>query len=254
MTEQAASAVLERLCAVEWTGDWDDAFARLMSRRVLMREYLRRAAVWAQRYSAESAWPFFDVTEYAASEFTLSPETSAGLQACLARVTGGESIRRTCTGAVRLAVLRAQDPAFGDGLPDLYEPLVLFYERGGEFLWDNAGSLDLTGALMRPGTLQGHLGSPLLPSLDSRLLDVVDAEGRITYYAAADRKGPVLRQRVVRGEAHAEAFDQEGLRWEPVGRPLPTSPQQAQGFGLVWLDEMEAFALMAAFLAAADGR
>lgn len=35
--------MLNRLRTVEWVGDWDSVFARVMSRRILMREYLRRA-------------------------------------------------------------------------------------------------------------------------------------------------------------------------------------------------------------------
>ncbi|MFJ3515449.1 MULTISPECIES: hypothetical protein [unclassified Streptomyces] len=120
--------MLNRLRTVEWVGDWDSVLARVMSRRILMREYLRRAALWAQTYSVESAWPFFDVTAYSDPEFCLSPESAAELEVCLSHVPGSE-MKETCAGAVRLAELREQNPAV---LPDLYEPLVLFYERGGQ--------------------------------------------------------------------------------------------------------------------------
>ncbi|MGP3688185.1 hypothetical protein ACTVZO_26405 [Streptomyces sp. IBSNAI002] len=36
-------------------------------------------------------------------------------------------------------------------LPDLYEPLLLFCERGGTFLQDHAGYLDLAGVRMQHG-------------------------------------------------------------------------------------------------------
>ncbi|MCX4629010.1 hypothetical protein [Streptomyces sp. NBC_01443] len=248
MTDRASSAMLERLRAVEWTGDWDDAVAHVMSRRVLMREYLRRAGMWAQAYSAESAWPFFDVTDYVDPQFTLPPEIATELQEFLDQATGGDSIKRTCAGAVRMAGLSAQDPLVGRDLPDLYEPLVLFYERGGEFLSDNAGFLDLTGVLLRPGTLQGHLGTPHLSSLEGAMLDALDAAGRITYYMAADRRGPLLRQRVVRGDQSNEAFSRDSLHWAPTGA-LPAAAEKAADFGLVWLDEMEAADFIATALA-----
>ncbi|NXY95484.1 hypothetical protein HYE82_14015 [Streptomyces sp. BR123] len=60
-----------------------------------------------------------------------------------------------------------------------------------------------------------------------------------------------MRQRVVRGAAHAEAFGGEGPGWVPAGRPLPASPQQAGDFGLVWLDEMEAADMIGQALAGA---
>ncbi|WP_202523165.1 MULTISPECIES: hypothetical protein [unclassified Streptomyces] len=239
--------MLERLRAVQWTGNWDDAVAHVMSRRVLMREYLRRAGVWARACSADTAWPFFDATEYLNSDFAIAPETEANLRDFLVQLTGDEAIKCTCAGAVRLAELRTQRRAIGADLPDLYEPLILFYERGGEFLRDNAGFIDLTGVLMRPGTLQGHLGTPVLRSLDSAVLDAVDAKGRITYYTAAaatDSEGTLLRQRVLQGEQHNEAFNRDGLRWESTV-PLPSSPENAAALGLVWLDEMDATNLIA---------
>ena len=125
-------------------------------------------------------------------------------------------------------------------MPDLYEPLVLFYERGGEFLRDNVGFLDLTGVSLRPGTLHGHLRTPGLNSLNDSVLDAVDAKGEITYYrAAGDREGTLLRQRVVQGAQHDEVFSREDLRWIPTG-PRPSSADKAADHGLLWLDEMEA--------------
>ncbi|MER6718540.1 hypothetical protein [Streptomyces halstedii] len=121
-------------------------------------------------------------------------------------------------------------------------------------LRDNAGFIDLTGALMRPGTLQGHLGTPVLRSVDSAVLDAVDAKGRITYYTAAaatDSEGTLLRQRVLQGEQHNEAFNRDGLRWESTV-PLPSSPENAAALGLVWLDEMDATNLIAETLASSN--
>ncbi|WP_251065339.1 hypothetical protein [Streptomyces sp. ISL-44] len=249
MTDRAESLVLERLRAVEWDGDWYDVLGHVMSRRLLMREYLRRAGMWAQAYSAEAMWPFFDVVEYVDPDFPPAPEVAAQLWEWLPRIIVVSPIKRTCTGAVRLAELRARHPDALPDLPDLYEPLLLFYERGGAFLQDHAGFLDLTGVLVRPGTLVGRVAGPPLISLDSALFDAVDAEGRITYYTAADRQGPVLRRRAVRSVPYDEAFGRDSLRWEPTGTQLPASPEKAAELGVVWLDEMEAAALIWAAMA-----
>lgn len=80
------------------------------------------------------------------------------------------------------------------------------------------------------------------------MLDAVDAAGRITYYMAADRRGPLLRQRVVRGDQSNEAFSRDSLHWAPTGA-LPTAAEKASDFGLVWLDEMEAADFIATALA-----
>ncbi len=53
---------------------------------VLFREYMRRAAVWAQAYSAETAWPFFDITSYVDPAFRLPPEAEAELAELLVRL------------------------------------------------------------------------------------------------------------------------------------------------------------------------
>ncbi|MFE3557927.1 hypothetical protein ACFXKW_24105 [Streptomyces sp. NPDC059193] len=252
MSDRAAVRVLERLRAVEWDGEWDDVLARVMSRRLLMREYLRRAGLWAQACSAGAAWPFFDVVEYVDPAFPPpTDEDAARIRGLLGRTIVISPVLRTLTGAVRLAEFRARRPDALPDLPDLYEPLLLFYERGGAFLQDHAGYLDLTGVQMRPGAPAGRAADIPLSSLAPALLDAVDAEGRITYYGAAERQGPALRRRVVRGVPYDEAFGREdGTGWEPAGRPLPASPEKAAEFGVVWLDEMEAAALI---WAAMDG-
>ncbi|WP_183066746.1 hypothetical protein [Streptomyces sp. gCLA4] len=241
MTEPAAYVMLNRFRAVEWVGDWDHVLARVMSRRILMREYLRRAALWAQEYAADSAWPFFDVTQYVDPEFRPSPATAAELQVFLSRVPAPE-IRETCAGAVRLADMRERNPAALPDLPDLYEPLVLFYERGGEFVRDNAGGLDLTGVSFRPGTSQGNLRTPPFLALGETVLDALDTKGRVSYYAADGGRAPVMRRRVVRGERHDEVFGPD-LRWEPTER-LPEREEAVKGAGLVPLDEIAAAELI----------
>ncbi|MFJ9420171.1 hypothetical protein ACIRPT_39350 [Streptomyces sp. NPDC101227] len=241
MTDRTSPPVLNRLRAVEWIGDWDYAFGHAVSRRILLREYMRRAATWAQFYSVESEWPFFDATQYVDPEFQLPLEFTAELDDYLGHVPSG-AVRRTCAGAVRMAELRAQNPAAIPDLPDLYEPLVLFYERGGEFVRDNAGFLDLTGVLFRPGTLQGHLDSPPLSKLSDTVLNAVDAKGRISYYTATDDQGLLLRRRELRGEQHDELFSQS-LRWEPTDQ-ISDSEAQAKEAGLVELDEIAAAELI----------
>lgn len=244
MAGDAASRVLERLRAVEWCGDWDFAFGHVKSRRVLLREYMRRAALWARAYSAEEAWPFLDVTPYAAPDFVLAPELAGALREFLGGI-GYVEVRSTCAGAVRLAELRALDPDVGAALPDLYEPLLLFYERGGEFFRDGAGFLELTGVRYRHGPLAGFLGGAPLTRLDGLVLDALDAEGRVTYHRAAGGRGPLLRRRVLRDVRTDELFGAD-LRWHPTER-LAREP------GPVGVDEWEAARFIGEAVADAEG-
>lgn len=227
MVHVGAGAVLERLRGVEWEMRWDLAFARVGSRRVLMWEYLRRAAVWAGACGAEGVWPFYDVTAYVDPEFELGHGLADSLEELL-RGVPGEELRRTCAGPVRLAELRARNPELVAGLPDPYEPIVLFYERGGSFTRDcSGGFLDLVGALYKPGPLQGFLGSRPVGVLGDAVLDALDAEGRVAYYAPEAGGGPLLR----RHGPGAEVLG-PGLRWGPAGAE--------GGEGLVRIDQLEA--------------
>ncbi|MET8752910.1 hypothetical protein ABZW32_22830 [Streptomyces sp. NPDC004667] len=241
MAGGAGARVLERLRAVEWCGDWDFAFGHVKSRRVLLREYMRRAALWARAYSAAEVWPFFDVTPYAAPEFVPAPELAGALTEFLGGI-GWVEVGNTCAGAVRLAELRSLEPAVGAGLPDLYEPLLLFYERGGEFYRDDAGFLELTGVRYKHGPLAGFLGGAPLTRLDGRVLDALDAEGRVTYHRDAEGRGPLLRRRVLRDVRTDELFGPD-LRWHPAqGEPGP-----------VVVDELEAARFIGEAVADAEG-
>lgn len=155
MVHVGAGAVLERLRGVEWEMRWDLAFARVGSRRVLMWEYLRRAAVWAGACGAEGVWPFYDVTAYVDPEFELGHGLADSLEELL-RGVPGEELRRTCAGPVRLAELRARNPELVAGLPDPYEPIVLFYERGGSFTRDCSGASSTSSVrCTSPGRCRG---------------------------------------------------------------------------------------------------
>ncbi|MFF4492427.1 hypothetical protein [Streptomyces sp. NPDC001546] len=242
MPPPAAAPTLERLRAVEWAGDWDTAFAHVTSRRVLSREYLRRAAVWSQAYpEAEAAWPFFDITAYAAPELHLPPASDADLAEFLKHLPNGE-VRATCAGSVRLSALLAQAPAAFPDLPDLYEPLILFYERGGEFLRESSGALDLTGVSLRLGARSGYLDNPPVTQLSSPVLDALDADGRITYYTAEDAQGPLLRRRTLRGAHHDELLTR-ALRWEPTDL-IPADEAEVKEAPLTELDELKAARLI----------
>ncbi|MFD8025700.1 hypothetical protein ACFXJO_35860 [Streptomyces lavendulae] len=242
--------MLDRLRAVKWAEDWDFAFDHVKSRRVLFSEYRRRVAVWSQAHSAERDWSFVDVTQYLDPEFRLSPEAEAELAEFVRSLPNSE-VRQTCSGAVRLAGLRARNPEAYSGLPDLYEPLVLFYERGGEFSRDDAGFIDLTGVRFRPGPLAALLGNPPVTMLGDTALDALDADGRITYYTAEDGQGPLLRRRALRDEQTDELFGRD-LRWEPTGL-IPESDEAVKAAGLAPLEELAAARLIGTIVAAVQG-
>lgn len=239
MTSQTAFLTLERLRAIEWPGDWDHALTHAPSRRLLMREYMRRAALWAQAYASESAWPFFDVTDYVDPNFRLPSELATELDEPLKGIASSP-IQKTCLGAVRLAWLRDQKSATLPDLADLYEPLILFYERGGEFLSDNAGFLDLTGVSIKPMSLQDNLRTTPFLTLCNATLDALDAEGRITYYTATGPHGPILRKRLLkRGAERRDEVFTRSLHWEPT-EELQLSEREQNDAAYTQIGDIEA--------------
>ncbi|MEV4877209.1 hypothetical protein [Streptomyces cyaneofuscatus] len=237
--------VLSRLRSVKWDGDWDDAYAHVLSRQLLMREYLRRSALWAKVYSAEKVWPFFDITNYAAPKLQLPQDLSQELDEFLrSRLIG--AVKTTCAGAVRLAELKAHDSAAETaGLPDLYEPLLVMYERGGDFMRDNSGALDLTGVSFRAGTMQDYLGDTPIVTVDASVLDALDTEGRVMFFATATDQGPILRRRLPPGGGEQDEVLNERLVWEPTDR-LRTLEEETERARYVQITISEAARLIEA--------
>ena len=224
MSAELSRTVLERLRTVDWYGDWEVASAHTRSRALLMREYLRRAALWAQAYEAEEEWPFFDVTEFVDPTFRLDPEVDADLEEFLSHKVPTPSTARTCRGAVRWAALKAEQSEAGlPDLPDPYEPLLLMYQRGGGYSIEEF--IDLYGVMIPYGNFESNFNTEPFLSLAQSTLDALDQEavGRITYYAkisdGSPRSNPrgIVRRRLVGRDVktYDEAFTRN-LRWEPT--------------------------------------
>ncbi|WP_406117957.1 hypothetical protein [Streptomyces anulatus] len=82
MSNAPACTVLHRLKAID-RADNVAAFQHTHSRALLMREYLRRAALWAQAHGAEQSWPFFDIAERVDGNITTPPDVTEDLKRLL---------------------------------------------------------------------------------------------------------------------------------------------------------------------------
>ena len=217
MTDHPSRTALERLRAIDWSDD-SKAFEHTNSRALLMREYLRRAALWARAYGAEQSWPFFDIAEHVERAVQTPPEVAAALAEVLSGL-GPASLRTTCRGVVRWEVLRDAQIEWPGDLPDPYEPLLLMYERGGGYFLEEY--IDLSGVMIRPGNVESNLSATPFLTLAPTTLDALDAEGEITYFAKIDEGHPrnsphgIVRRRVENDRTHDEAFT-SNLRWEPT--------------------------------------
>ncbi|GHB84273.1 hypothetical protein GCM10010347_63980 [Streptomyces cirratus] len=217
MTNRPSRTVLDRLRAVDWS-DETSAFGREHSRALLMREFLRRSALWARACGAEEAWPFFDVAEHVDAEVHAPADVAAEVEE-LVQGLAPESLRTTCRAAVRWACLGDARTESTAGLPDPYEPLLLLFERGGGFYLEEY--LDLNGVMIPLGTVETNASVPPFLTLAPATLDALDAEGEITYYAKIDERHPrqsprgIVRRRIDEDGTYDEAFTRN-LRWEPT--------------------------------------
>ncbi|MFF3993609.1 hypothetical protein ACFYX8_09900 [Streptomyces cyaneofuscatus] len=218
MSGQPSRAVSDRLGAIDWDDD-GAAFRHAHSRALLMREYLRRAALWAKAYGAEESWPFFDIAEYVDADITTPPKVAEELEQLLKDLAPA-SLRTTCRAAVRWSALRDAHRDLPADLPDPYEPLLLMYERGGGYYLEEY--LDLNGVMIPLRDMESNISAAPFVTLAPTTLDALDAEGEMTYFAKISdgypRHSPrgIVRRRVEdEGQTHDEAFTRH-LRWEPT--------------------------------------
>ncbi|MFF4602606.1 hypothetical protein ACFY12_07605 [Streptomyces sp. NPDC001339] len=217
MTEKSSRKVLEQLRAIDWANDLA-ASDHANSRALLMREYLRRAALWACAYGAEQSWPFFDIAEHVDAEIQTPLDVAAEAEEVLTGLAPA-SLKRTCRAAIRWAVLcDARDDVPAD-LPDPYEPLLLMYERGGGYFLQEY--LDLNGVMILLGSVESNASATPFVTLAPATLDALDGEGQITYYAKVSKGYPrhnprgIIRRRIDEGQTYDEAFTRH-LHWKPT--------------------------------------
>ncbi|WP_152471803.1 hypothetical protein [Nocardiopsis gilva] len=161
----------ERILSVNWQSD----FEKTKSRVALMREYLRRSALWAHHLDSSGRWPFFDVA------IIIDPEVRAD-EEIVERVKDhieGQSqlpvVTDTCIWSLHFAALRSAAVPL-PALPDLYEPLILMYERGGGFGIDGTGSIEVDMVALPRRGMQKFLSAEPLASLNPEELDTLDAQ------------------------------------------------------------------------------
>ncbi|MEO0562321.1 MAG: hypothetical protein AAF125_09405 [Chloroflexota bacterium] len=132
-------AVYERLLNVDWKLHDADKSA---SQHALFTEYTRRVAVWCQALGCEHTHPIYaDIPKRIAPEVSSKPIYTTELQAMM-RTVGRTSVYERMI-VTRMLNFAAAVDAKGDNMPhgltDLYEPLLMFFERGG---WIEKGARD----------------------------------------------------------------------------------------------------------------
>jgi hypothetical protein len=162
--------VAGRLLAVDWT----EHYRRTPSRVALMREHLRRSAIFAGAVGAPT-WRFADLAESLDPGIRTPEAVLAAVRVALADRTGGRA-RRSAEHMLRLAAARDGGARLPD-LPDPFDPLLVMFERGGGFTTHGDGLVQVDLAGVPIGSQQQAAMIPALRSLDAEALDALDAAG-----------------------------------------------------------------------------
>lgn len=172
MTLSEPSRTADRILALDWVSSFDRTYSRVK----LMSEYLRRAAWWAQATGRPDGWPFFDIAAAVDGSVRADPAVLARVTERLAQLPISATVRDTCLWAVHWSALKASSGSALPALDDPFEPLLLMYERGGEFT-TSSGFIDVDGAGVPRKTWRDHLKDEPVVSLDLATLDALDAAG-----------------------------------------------------------------------------
>ena len=195
--EPAVLAAIDRC----WNIEWRENPARLESTMALMREYLRRSAVVAEAVGETPNWPWFD----AAARLTLpgidrrflpayvfldaKPQyESLGVDPLEDRVIAlnqhmnegsgrqGWYGHHSCWWYIRWASVKNHPALAPLNLLDLYEPLMVLYERGGSFHPHHGDINFFQNRVVQPVAPARWITREPLPSLDLAALDEIDRE------------------------------------------------------------------------------
>jgi hypothetical protein len=168
--------MLDRLRAIDWTY-YDCADDHAASRAALLREYLRRAALWAEKLNGTDDWPIFDIAERVDASVRAPQHLVDQLVAYMSKNVPTPRTREVCLMALHWAALNERSPQSLADTPDPFEPLLALYERGGGFTVEN-GVVDFLLIRVRTQRWQDHASHAPVLTLDSAALDSLDSLDR----------------------------------------------------------------------------
>ncbi|PSR58060.1 MULTISPECIES: hypothetical protein [Nocardia] len=166
--------MVDRLISSNWS-DPELAVAHTNSRQRLVAEYLYRVALWVDICELDlirGEWPFVDLANHLHCEVQTPPAAWEELSSARANISPWD--KQLISAALRWAAVADAGYQPVVELPDPFEPLIVFFGRGGGLIWEN-GMFDIGGSMIvlrdpkywidRGGILK-ELGQEYLDRLD----------------------------------------------------------------------------------------
>ncbi|MFC3522387.1 hypothetical protein ACFPZ0_26260 [Streptomonospora nanhaiensis] len=162
---------------------WDTRPERERAQTLLMREYLRRAALWARevgRLRPEIAepelvlWPFADLPQALAPDVRAPAEDIALAEQGFADQGLHDTMKETCRRALHFRAVQAAGIAL-PRLPDPYAPLILMFERGDFFTPRPGGYVEVGSVNLKVGRMGKYLREEPFAPMDPAALDALDS-------------------------------------------------------------------------------
>jgi len=172
-TETASNLVEEavnRVIAIEWRYD----SAKFSSHIVLVREYLRRIALWESKFHA-GPWPWLDVASVVEPVFNLDKSVEDALEEHFHGLRAGSRQIMVCKSYIKWCAISNRPDVNALHLPAPYDPLIALYERGGYFRIEHGFYVDVDeGYGFHLGHIMDHLLSEPFTDLSHDNLDILD--------------------------------------------------------------------------------
>jgi hypothetical protein len=167
---------IQRIMSIE---NWNSMEPEKMpSYKALASEYLRRLVLWCRAFDVIDKWPrFYFAQSSIFDNLKLSPTTEEALELHLSN-QGNWQAKLLCFSYIRWEAMKNDENIKKFNLPDLYEPLIIFFERGGFFKIDHGGFLDEV-CLLTSNWKDYDSKEPFV-ELTEETLNRLDAEGIIS--------------------------------------------------------------------------
>ncbi|MFI9319853.1 hypothetical protein ACIGXI_08730 [Kitasatospora aureofaciens] len=186
MNANSVQLMVDRLKAIEWSA-YQEGQDKAFSRAALMKEYLRRAALWLDTYGDTDEWPFFDLAAIVAPAVRADPAVVSDIENFIEEASGSWHAIECSAAAVQWAALRDSSGSVLPPLPDPFEPLIRLYERGGSGFSFANGFLDFGMLMVKRGNWRSHLSPDPIVELDDNTLNALDEQSWAEFRALAAR-------------------------------------------------------------------